>query len=408
MEVKSNFSKGAYEDKKRDFNKSIFFCKIISVILFFYALDFLGSANYIVLLLTLTGILFLAYKKFRVSLENLILLFFCLTYSCIYIINIGFSQQAVIRYMIAPWLLYCVFGNAIYGEKEAIHGILIIVWGLFIYGGANMLLSLANNYSRGYLDNIWGGQITSTLQGILLTPMSGLFFFGCIQKGIKRIGYLLAAAACVYFTILTGRRTLIITCLIVLFVNVILYVFEKKCWKRFFKVSSIFILIVITGVICYINDVAGIKRAFESSYLYERIFVTGDKLSDSGRFQYYRYMLNNISEYFFGYSGGGGQEFTYAHNLILDILRVSGIIPAVLMLIYVISTAKKVFQIIRIKSISSYFKYIYISTYLSMLIPFMVEPVLEGAPHVFIMFCIINSMAEKILYSCKRSAVYYR
>lgn len=77
------------------------------------------------------------------------------------------------------------------------------------------------------------------------------------------------------------------------------------------------------------------------------------------------------------------------------------------MVIYVVSMVRNVLQLFRIESSSSNFKHIYISAYLSMLSPIMVEPVLEGATRVFIIFCIINDMTEKILYSCKRKG-YYR
>ena len=86
----------------------------------------------------------------------------------------------------------------------------------------------------------------------------------------------------------------------------------------------------------------------------------------------------------------------YFHNMWLDISRVAGIIPMVLMLLYNGITLQHTVQLFRNKQIDIATRYVAISVYIGCLMNFCVEPVLDGLVSFFLSFCIINGITDSM------------
>lgn len=96
---------------------------------------------------------------------------------------------------------------------------------------------------------------------------------------------------------------------------------------------------------------------------------------------------------------GNLRDMFYAHNLIVDIGRLCGVIPMMLMLIYILIILKSAVKLYKNEAVDSNIRLIVLMFYSAFLVNFMVEPVLEGLPMIFISFCIVNGGVKSV--SCK-------
>ena len=94
--------------------------------------------------------------------------------------------------------------------------------------------------------------------------------------------------------------------------------------------------------------------------------------------------------------GGFKNTLFYAHNLIVDAGRMCGVIPMFLLLIYIVLILMKVFRVCKNNNISLESRMLILIFYFSYLVNFMVEPVLEGMPMIFVTFCIVNGAVAKL------------
>ncbi|KWX87462.1 hypothetical protein AMQ83_12970 [Paenibacillus riograndensis] len=85
----------------------------------------------------------------------------------------------------------------------------------------------------------------------------------------------------------------------------------------------------------------------------------------------------------------------YAHNLWLDVLYSTGIIPFFLLAIFTMLCIKNVVYISKRRNVNKLFIFVIISVYAGYLLNFMVEPILEGVPYMFLSFCLLNGMIKK-------------
>lgn len=129
--------------------------------------------------------------------------------------------------------------------------------------------------------------------------------------------------------------------------------------------------------------------------------------SDLNRADNYRYSsLSRGLENLFEYPLGGLGNTAYYHNMWLDIGRVSGLFPFLVMVFYSILTDVHALKIIINKQHATWFRYILLCIYVGVQINFFTEPVLEGLYGFFLNFIIINGMVEAYYYRYERTAQY--
>lgn len=81
-------------------------------------------------------------------------------------------------------------------------------------------------------------------------------------------------------------------------------------------------------------------------------------------------------------------RFGYAHNLWLDVARVSGIIPMLCLIIFTLSSIAILFKSLKYLKRERFLKECILFYYLSIILVFMVEPVMDGLYLQFLLFCL--------------------
>ena len=96
------------------------------------------------------------------------------------------------------------------------------------------------------------------------------------------------------------------------------------------------------------------------------------------------------------YPLGGLKEESYYHNFWLDIGRISGVVPFLIMVTYSFLTFFHVIKLFCDKTLDKKARYVLLSIYLGTLMNFFVEPILEGLINSFYSFTFLNGLTESL------------
>lgn len=372
-------------------------------LVFLVTLNIFGQQHVLLLGTFFIGLLICIKKRtvFRISIDFLLLVLFSISYFFIYSINETVSINAFYLYFFAPVIAFFIGYFLVDNDEQFIKNTIIAVaLGTFIYGSLNMYLYITEfgtNASFRGVPDIWGGQYrNATLQGTLFTTVGSLLFYSIylLSQGRTRSFILIVFGILfsIYSSMVLGNRTLLIIVIVTLLLNLILYVLENK---RFFSSKIIFILlgIMLLFFVPYYFNFYDMQSIILNSNLYERMLTLD--LSEDLRFETFKMITSQLFIYPFG---GHLIPLKYAHNLWLDVLLIVGLIPFFFLVLYTIKILLNLFKLTKSSIVSTEFKILIFSIYTGYLLNFMVEPILEGVPFMFITFCLINGMVKKYLY----------
>ena len=156
-------------------------------------------------------------------------------------------------------------------------------------------------------------------------------------------------------------------------------------------------MIIVLLVVLFQNNIFGIKESFENTNFFERFFgnhSTMDIDEDS--------RLSNKSRYFAimgNFPWGGGHirdelNGAYAHELYLDTYNRAGIIPYILLIVFVFGSTFRAFRLVASKKFSILTNCLILGLFISINIEFFIEPVIEGMPWLLPTFCILCGMTD--------------
>jgi len=315
--------------------------------------------------------------------------------------------EKLVKLAIAP-LAGFVFGvHFTRGHSSRIRiSLLLIAFSQFAYGMANVLLNVyllrsgADDYTFSIFKFIefWhGDRINATHLSILFTPMLSLLFYSIFllsrRKIILSILLLVSIGLSLPGLIFWSRRTPIYIIILVLALNLMIVAIalarRKHLLSRHRK--SIFIGIGALAALGLFIIILGQQDRF-ASQLSSRIFNL--KFLNDIRFPTYWSALQQIGSYPLG---GYHMEFMRlqsAHNMWLDIANATGIVPFLLMLLILARTIYLLIKINLQKRSNRETTILLTSILSAILLNFMVEPILEGFHHPYILFCIIWGMLE--------------
>lgn len=390
---------------------SIFELAIISLI-FLFALNFKGKVNYLfVFTVTLTLAWMYRYNiKIKFEKEFIVLSICFVFYFFIYSSYFPVGLESISLFLVGPSAAYFIGYHliSIYNKKN-INLLLVMGWGLFIHGMLNMMKYFERGMKGRIVPDIWtGASISATLQGTFFTIICSLLFYNLFINKRRLYKYIsiIAIIFCIYSTIQTASRTILIIIGIIFILNLILYMYLNK--NKIISVLKMILCTLLIGLAVFLSityNVFGIVDIYEKSPLYERVNSKQQtELDEDPRLEMYQKVLNGMLEYPMG--GDKIEGVTYAHNLWLDVSKKVGIIPFSLLLLYTIMTLITIIKTIRCKLIIDSDKYIMFSIYMGLTLNFMVEPILEGVPYLFIIMCIINGATRKELNEARRSKYY--
>ena len=329
----------------------------------------------------------------------LLLLAFTVTYSII----MYFYNKFSLSFLIVPWIAYYL-GSLISNEEKNEKYILAIALGFMIHALLNFVYSMwvGNISDRNTLD-VWNGQISSaTLQGLLLVMyFSSLYYIITYIKNAKqKIAMLVIFFVGIIYNLIIATRTTLLITMIVFVAAFLLDYFISKDKERLKKHAKRIIICILIGIIVigilYITNIFGIGDKINESQLVKRL----TNLSETNYSNNVRFLaLKDSMAQIFKYPLGGYQMelvgISYVHNLWLDVNYSAGIIPFAFIVMFTTLTIRNLIIFLKNKERNISYKILVFSVYLGVLINFAVEPIIEGAPYSFIMFCLINGMIDQ-------------
>jgi hypothetical protein len=260
-----------------------------------------------------------------------------------------------------------------------------------------------------YIYDFWTKDITlSTYESTLFTMANGMAFsFLFAKKKLIR----LAGIGIIIFEIIValtiGSRAItaeLIIIAILLFLVSLVWSQGSKRFKRSVLLASSFVILVALSL--YISNFFGIKDYIQKSYLMTRFDLEHSQergLFDiTSRLSFYDEVLAQMLVYPFG-----GMTLSYgvsAHNTFLDIIRVGGIIPFLLFVIFVINICVKLIKCI--KKIGLFDNRILLSAlvFSAIIINFMVESVFSLNRTLIYGFMLICGIIDATYVNLKRNS----
>lgn len=369
-------------------------------LLFLFSISVFNLAGYIFPLL-LIFIIFICYDHIPISVEELCLFIFSISYFWFYYLNYDTSFKDIILYLVGPWGAY-VIGKmyVIKSQREnaRLISIVIISIGMFMHGVLNWIEILKSAYMSSYeyqriAIDFWRKEIVSvTVTGMFFTFATAVAIAGLFAN-VKKIYKVLACIVltiCLSATVFFANRTLLFIVLIIFGYRILMEIFgiNNNLKKRLEVVFFLSCIIIVVGVLIVLN-VGGIKDAVLSLKIVGRL---SNKNSDGGRVSLWLCFFEKLL--FLDFLWGGkyiskSSGISYMHNLWLDVYDTVGIIPSINLLIFTIMVCvnlKSFFK--KIKRRKDTNTYICIqSLFFAIFLNCMVEPIIEANPYYFL--CII-------------------
>jgi hypothetical protein len=343
-------------------------------------------------------------KKFILDSGFFIIFFFSVSYLIVLGLYKPIGLNTLYIYLVGPIAAYIVGQIFIsYSYKSLQSTILIMTLGNFFHGILNIFYNIDTygfsyffSGQRLFLD-IWTRDIyTATLQGTFYTLIaSHLFYSLVIRKENLTISnlYIVMIGIAILISILMGNRTLLIIVMTVFIGSYLVYFWLEK--KRVMKMRLFIYLIGLISIIylLYAVNIFGLKTIVEKSLFLQRL--SNSDIKSNPRFTAYMLALRQMFVYPMGgykmYLGG----VSYAHNLWLDVLYATGIIPFIFLILFSISVLINLYKVMKINALPISFRLLMFGIYAGYLLNFMVEPILEGVPQMFLSFCLISGMLSK-------------
>lgn len=357
-------------------------------ILCFFIMGVLVFGIYEILLIP--SFIYLVIKKKisrKYGFNFIILIMFCMSYYGIDYINQQDSLSNAIRMFLSNIMMYRIgvslSESAMERESNEYNKYLVaIALGMLFHG----ILNVIQTYQMGLwgvtvnIYDFWTKAITlSTYQSTLFTMASAvaLYFIVIGKTSLKIMGVSIIALE-VYVALTIGSRSMIaILVLMILGLFIYILVLSKISGKYKVRIMAVLMLICTIGLITYSLNLGGVKDTLEATFMWKRFALTNSQESSlfdlSSRTYFYKELIKGISTNPFG-----GIELRYgasSHNSFLDIIRVSGIIPFMLFVIFTINAVIKLMRVIKKDGMVNKYVLLVSLVFISSLLIFFVESV---------------------------------
>lgn len=363
-------------------------------LLVLFAVSFRGNDMIFLTVLGIGAVISFAFQRkivLNIELCLLILTFF----SYYYIFLCRGSQYLQLYYayrsFLAPIFAY-LFGYAFTNSnhKKALKIFIAVAVGRMIHGLLNEYISfnaLTANH-RSVVDFWTGNEYVATLQATYFIFAIAIGAWLLIKPKLmhKAIGTGLLILSLISGLLISSRTAIVMVAVAVVYI----IIFNQR--KNAVKKSLILISLLAVIFVAYNYNLVGIRSFIEHSNLMQRMNERGGDFLSTTRAQLSMQVLRSLFDYPFG-----DMPFRYAHNLWLDVARQTGLIPFVLIILYAISTIYNLYRVNKQKVYLYDFYMLVNLLYLIMFMNFFTEPILEGAPTVFYIFCMINGAVHSLV-----------
>lgn len=363
---------------------------------------FFEHINIILLILFCPLIIYIAWKRDKILVtKNLLVIigfaFFYYIISMFYEIDVSrISIACVLSYYIGMMLIEISKNK----EKSVITYTYSIAIGFFIHAMANYIINIGTQ-DRNTIDIWTGAQRSATLQATMLTMLIGSSFYSLfiLKNKLCKLVMTIFIILSLSYNLILGTRTLIIISVVSFILSWITFLIlnRKNGVLVLRNVKSLFISITVIFLV-FTSNFMGITERIKDTKLLRRInkpYSTEE--ADENRVQTVFLAMNSILDYPMGGNNDKIGDLKYAHNMWLDVGKQAGLIPFLLLILFTIISLWNFIKILRNDKFSIGFKVFLIGIYSAVLLNMAVEPILQGEPLFFIMFCMFVGMVDRAI-----------
>lgn len=369
---------------------------MIKVLLFLFANNFMHYGNYFSVLMI---ILLLFESKLKVSIIKkssfVCLVLASVTYCILYLKNFPApSSSTFYLVFVSPIVMYYVgICQGKRGKEVLKNEIIILSFAGVLHGVMNVIknrgIDILAIAGRSYSD-IYGGQISGTLQNLFFIMSSSLLFYFLVieKKKILKICGSVAGLAGIIGSIVNASRTMIFVTLIIFFMCLFLYFYEKYgLGTSLFKFIGTGIALIGIALFGLWVNIFNIQQVLLGSALGQRetAAVQTSSVVHNLRWEYSGEILRRLPANPFG----GIDYAHYAHNLWLDIAKETGIIPFIFYIAFSFISLVIIVRVYRDAQIDIGYKYVIVPVMLAFILAFFTEPIMQGSPISFSLFCFV-------------------
>lgn len=271
--------------------------------------------------------------------------------------------------------------------------ILVVSMGAFLH----YLLNAVTNFdssSRNTVDYWTGDVLSATGQALLAIMALSVFSVWLIVdcpiriKCLSLIGFVIIFA---YNFVLAGRTILMLGAIIA----IVAFIYNQKCaaksgHMRTYLFLSTFILVLL---VLFFNNAFGVRDWILNSNLANR-FTSANALEDVRFKNKWKYVMHMFE---FPWGGGEIQDIIggYAHELYLDVYSDVGIFGYICVWTVVIISIVNVIKLMKSEVLSAEINNMLLCVFLGIMAVFMLEPILQGAPWLFCIFCFLSGVIQE-------------
>lgn len=275
--------------------------------------------------------------------------------------------------------------------------VFIIALGPYIHYMLNFVTNI-DYESRNTIDFWTGTELSATGQAVLAFCMMAVsisLLFIRTKMFVKVFSSAAIISILLYNLVLSGR-----TMFLIVGVSVVACLWytgkETNDFSKKIKVTITVIVVILLVLFLINHNVFGLRDLLENSNLYNR-FTVGDKGQyEDNRLGRKIQHLQNFESAIFGGSKTRASGVGYAHDLYLDALDEAGIFALFAVIEFTISMIAGAIKLIKNKTLQISTRTIVLVLYVAGITTFAIEPILQGMPWFFVLFCFIHGMVVQV------------
>ena len=384
--------------------------KLTLFLLILVGMDFMNQYKIIAMA---ACVIFLVLKvRFVVNVDFLWLMLFAASFTLF-----SPAGDRVFTSLIAPFifpLAYCVGFNFLptddqnLSEKNFRTAVITVSMGPFIHFILNFLYNLGKDIERNTYD-FWSKDILSATGqatlALMMLVVSIVMLFTNVRGRTKVLSVLVVLAIFIYNLMLAGR-TLFVMLLLIFAVSLLFLIAKGNKKSKKYKTLLIIVLITLALVVLYNVNLFGVQDAIESSNFYDRFFgrLATEDIEEDSRMDRKIFYIENFSRSFWG--GINLRPICgYAHDIFLDSYDEAGIFALIAIIAFSISVVMRLIRCITSKTLKFETQQLILGMYVAILAQFMIEPIIQGMPWMFILFCFIHGMVTRLDQTSKNQMI---
>ena len=378
----------------------------LCLFLFLFGINFMLYGD--TLLLVPFGVSVIKKKRIRVNITTFLLIAFVVAYL---IPEFIIAQQPTYRLLFVPiaFLLGYNYYESV-SEKDIVSCYLAVAFGMATHSILNFVMTVAKTGFRfsnlSIFEDFWSRTTTTTTgmmsNFVLFLP---LLIFAMVQRK-KYYALIPVVALGVFMGVITGNRTTLFLFVVATVVGMII-VFVNGQRKLGFALVAIIAGLLLFLLLAYLFNWFNLKSMYDNSYLVYRFNINranGESLLETQRWDTKGMYISKMLDYPWG--GGKLREVIggYAHDIWLDTWSWGGCVAFIILIGYLALFIYRMIRFIRMAEELST-KVLFSGYLVIILIQYLIEPIIQGAPWLFISAALFDGMISRYLAQKTNEAV---